>query len=116
MLGRTVHRQCVTTHLFPNIQSGLTACASTQIAQCTFTVCLYLSGYVSMVPAMAPDVSGAQLQLLLQLLPQFLGRRLQQVLLFGELHGGETKREWGASLHKGLIACSSLFAQKWTID
>lgn len=109
MLGHTVHRQCVTTNLFSNIQTGLTACASTQIPQCTFTVCLYLSGYVSMVPAMAPDVSGAQFQLLLQLLPQFLGRRLQQILLFGELHG--TNRRWktkmwvGASLHKGLITC-----------
>lgn len=51
-----------------------------------FTVCVYLSGYVSMVPAMAPDVSSAQFQLLLQLLTKFLRRRLQQVLLLGELH------------------------------
>lgn len=42
---------------------------------------------MSMVPAMAPDVSSAQFQLLLQLLTKFLRRGLQQVLLLGELHG-----------------------------
>lgn len=48
-----------------------------------------------MVPAMAPDVGGAQLQLLLQLFAQLLGGRLQQVLLFGEL-ATEKKRQGAA--------------------
>lgn len=39
-----------------------------------------------MVPAMAPDVSWTQFQLLLQFFTKFLRRRLQQVFLFGELH------------------------------
>lgn len=54
----------------------------------------HLSGYVSMVPAMAPDVGGAQLQLLLQLFAQLLGGRLQQVLLLGEL---ATRKRQGAA-------------------
>lgn len=63
--------------------------------------CSYLSGYVSMVPAMAPDVSRAQFQLLLQFLAKFLRRRLQQVLLLGELF--ETNKRRKQDISMGLI-------------
>lgn len=55
---------------------------------------------MSMVPAMAPDVNWAQLQLLLQLFAKFLGRRLQQVLLLGEL---QEANKWQKQDVKGRI-------------
>lgn len=46
-----------------------------------------LPGDTSVVPGVALQVATAQLQLLLQLLPQFVRRRLQPELVFGELKG-----------------------------
>lgn len=77
----------------------------------SFTVCVYLSGYVSMVPAMAPDVSSAQFQLLLQLLAKFLRRRLQQVLLLGELHGTNMRGKQDIT-----YSSYSVFPWKWIIN
>lgn len=50
-----------------------------------WVIAMYLPGYTSVVPGVALQVAAAQLQFLLQLLPQFLRRRLQPELVFGEL-------------------------------
>lgn len=52
----------------------------------------YLPGYVSVVPGVALQVRSAQLQLLLQLLPQFLRRRLQPELVLAELEGHHRRK------------------------
>lgn len=77
----------------------------------------HLSGDVSVVPAMAPDVGGAQLQLLLQLLAEFLRRRLQQVLVFGELGGQRTQvRITISSLILKTVASEWLFQRPGALD
>lgn len=71
-------------------------CKSVHIHCVSVCVCAFeadLPGYTSVVPGMTLQVGAAQLQLLLQLLPQFLRRRLQPELVFGELKGHHMRKK-----------------------